>query len=109
MVAGGMQTPEAVIEAEGEPGQGDVMARVEGGEHPAELIPAETAVIRIVEEVQGIVPGGEAVAQCRQEGGERDDHHETRRQPARTHPERPRQPPSSCGEAPSSAAARRAF
>ena len=67
-----IQAKQFVSRGPAQPGQGHVVARVEGGEHPAELIPAETAVIRIVEEVQGIVPGGEAVAQCRQEGGERD-------------------------------------
>src|ERR1700716_3933856 len=107
--AGGRQAPEAIIEAEREPGQGDVVTCVEGGEHPAELIPAETAVVGIVEEIQGIVPRGEAVAECREESDERDDHDETRREPARSHPDRPRQPSSSCGEAPSSDAARRAF
>src|SRR6266478_815736 len=88
VVAGGVQAPEAIVEADGEPGQGHVVARVEGGEHPAELSGAEAPVVEIVEKIQGIVPGGEAVAECRRKRGERHDRNETRREPAKSHPDR---------------------
>src|SRR5206468_8317588 len=66
VIAGGIHAPEEIVEAEGEPGQGDVVAGVEGGEHPAELGPAQAAIVGIVEEVERIVPRRESIAECRQ-------------------------------------------
>ena len=48
VIAEGLQAPEQVIHAEGHPGQGDVVAHVKGGPHPAEVGPAEPAVVKIV-------------------------------------------------------------
>ena len=109
VIAGGCHAPEEIVEAEGEPGQGDVVAGVEGGEHPTELGPPEAAVVGIVEEVERVVPRRESVAECRQKSDECDERDEDGREPAASHPDWPRQPPSSGGEAPSSDAARRAF
>src|SRR5499427_4398913 len=66
MVAGGVHSPDHVVEAQGDPGERDEAAQVPGGEHPAELRPAESAVGPVVEEVLDIVEVHEAVA----EGGE---------------------------------------
>src|SRR5262245_55633791 len=71
VIADRVHAPEEVIEAEGDPGQGHVVADVKGGEHPLELGPAEAAVGRVVEEVLAVVPAAhEVVAKGLLEGGE---------------------------------------
>src|SRR3989338_8163820 len=78
MKAERVHPPDFVIDRVGEPAQRLVRAHMVGGNHPADLFPAKSAEIRIVDEVVYIVPGQEAVFQCRQEGKERSDGNQER-------------------------------
>ena len=74
MVAEGVHAPEQVVQAQGHPGQRDPVTHVKrGGPHPAELGPAEAAIVRVVEEIVRVVPVHELVLQRGQERREGDD------------------------------------
>src|SRR5439155_1515293 len=55
-------------------GQGDVVAQVKRGPHPAELGPAEPSIVRVVEEIFIIVPIHKLISQ---RGQERSEGHES--------------------------------
>ena len=63
VVPEGMHAPQRVLQAGGEPAQGLVVAHVEGGEHPAQVPPTQTAEMRIVQEIGVVIPGDEIGAQ----------------------------------------------
>jgi len=70
----GVHAPQPVVQAEGHPGQGDVVAQVKRGPHPAELGPAEPSIVRVVEEIFIIVPIHKLISQ---RGQERSEGHES--------------------------------
>src|ERR1051326_1880294 len=70
VVAERIESPEVVIEAEGHPGDGDVAVEQVRGPHPVELLPAQAAVVRVVEKIDAVVPVHEVVAE---RGKERDE------------------------------------
>jgi hypothetical protein len=81
VIAAGLQAPEQVVQAEGHPGQGEVVAHVKRGPHPAELGPAEPTILGVVEEILVVVPVHELVVQRRQERGEGDQSDQQRDKP----------------------------
>ncbi len=56
VIAEGVHPPESMVEAEGEPGDRDPVARERRREHPAQVAPPEPPELGIVDEVQGVVP-----------------------------------------------------
>src|SRR5712691_2587212 len=67
VISGRLRPPEHVVEAQGQPRDGNVRSRVGDREHPANLGPAEAAVMRVGEKVFFIVPVDKAVTERRQE------------------------------------------
>src|SRR4029077_6174150 len=69
-----------VVEAQGQPGHGDVVAHEGGPEHPADLGPAEAAIVLVLDEVALVVPVQELAREARGEGedGDGDDGEEGR-------------------------------
>ena len=82
MVSGGVHAPEDVVQTEGEPGHGDVVAELGRGEHPLDLRPAESPVALVEREVVEIVPGHEPVPERGHEGGQGQGDEQGRRRPA---------------------------
>jgi len=82
----GTHAPQEAVQAESHPGQGNVVARVKRGPHPAEVRPGEPAIVRVVQEVHVIVPVHELVLQRWKERGGGDEDHQ--QWPKRTHPRR---------------------
>src|SRR5207244_12893137 len=60
MIPDGIHAPQQVVQAEGNPGQRNVVAQVRGP-HPAEVGPPEPSIVRVVEEIFLIVPIHELV------------------------------------------------
>src|SRR3989475_1300973 len=76
MIPDGIHAPEQVVQAEGHPGQRNVVAQVRGP-HPAEVSPPEPPIVRVVEEIFSIVPAHKLVLQRGQEGSEgRESNHQ---------------------------------
>jgi hypothetical protein len=67
VIAGGIHAPDGMVEGEGEPRDGDVVAHVHGGEDPRQLGGAEAAIVRVGDEVLDVVPGEERAP----DGGEK--------------------------------------
>ncbi len=77
VIAERVHPPEEVVEAEADPGERDPVSGQGGGEHPAEVRPAEAAECGIVDQVHRVVPVEEPVAEGgpeRGHGRERHDH-----------------------------------
>ena len=55
--------PQEIVQTIGHPGQGPVVAHMEGGEHPTELYPTEPAVVRIFKQVFYIIPINKLILQ----------------------------------------------
>src|SRR3989441_1100062 len=72
MIPDGIHAPEQVVQAEGHPGQRNIVAQV-GGPHPAEVGPPKPPVVMVVEEISLIVPVHKLVLEHWQEGGEGDE------------------------------------
>ena len=70
MIARGVHAPERVIQAQGQPRHRDVVPHVDGGEHPPELGRAQAAIVRVAQEVVGVVPVEEAGAERGHEGSQ---------------------------------------
>ena len=51
MIAEGLHTPEQVVQAERHPGQRNPVTHVNRGPHPAELGPAESTIVRVIDEI----------------------------------------------------------
>src|SRR5262249_6224233 len=68
MIASGVDSPNQIIQPVGHPTQRLVGSHVKRGEHPAQLIPSQAAVARVVDQVVEIVPVDELVPQYRQKG-----------------------------------------
>src|SRR5712691_794056 len=81
MIAARLHAPEQVVEAEGHPGQWDVVAHVKRGPHPMQLWPAKPAIVRVVEEVLVVVPVHELVLERGQERREGDESDHQRNKP----------------------------
>lgn len=71
MVAAGVHPPDIVVEAERHPRERDVVAHVERRPHPPELLYAEPAKMRVVDEVLVVVPVDESVSKDGQERRDR--------------------------------------
>src|SRR5581483_7552889 len=69
MVTNRMHSPEHIVRSERHPGERQVHAVEKGRKHPSQLRRAETAVVRIIENIFGIVPQAEAAP----EGGKKRD------------------------------------
>ena len=73
MVAERVHAPHREVGAERQPGHRDPVAHNARGQHPAELRPAESPVVRVLQEVDGVVPVHEPGAE---DGGEDHGGHE---------------------------------
>src|SRR5437867_1940497 len=73
MIPDGIHAPEEVVQPEGHPGQGSVVTYVGRGPHPAEVGPAEAAVLRVLDEIVIIVPVHKLVVERWQERTEGDE------------------------------------
>src|SRR5688572_13667773 len=82
MITAGLHTPEQIIQAKCHPGKRLVMARMEGGKHPAKLGPSQTSIVGIFEQDLFVIQNEEFVLQGRKKDDEsyRGNHH--RRQQA---------------------------
>ena len=63
MIAEGVHSPQNEVKAEGQPGQRNVVSETDRGEHPAQMGPAEAAVMRIRQKINVVVPIQESAAQ----------------------------------------------
>src|SRR5438445_584238 len=81
MIPHGIHAPEQVVQAEGHPGQRNVVAQVRRP-HPAEVGPPEPSIVRVVEEIVLIVPVHKLVLERWQEGGEGEKGNQQWRKPA---------------------------
>ena len=61
-----------IVQAQGQPGHRDVVTHEGGPEHPADLGPAETAIVLVLDEVALVVPVEELAREARREGEDRD-------------------------------------
>ena len=73
MIPEGIHAPEHVVQAEGHPGQGRVVAHVERRPHPAEVGSSEPPILRVVYEILAIVPVHKLILQRWPEGSESDE------------------------------------
>ncbi len=67
MIPPGIHPAEHVVEAQGEPRQGHVVAGQRGGKHPPELSRTEAAVVEIPGEESAVVPVEELSPESRPE------------------------------------------
>ncbi len=70
MIADGIHPPKKVVETEGNPAERLIMTLVKSGKHPAKLLPAKSAVMRIFHQKLIVVPPDKFVAQRRQKNDE---------------------------------------
>jgi len=71
----GVESPEPVVEREGEPGERLPVPEMEGGQHPAQVRWSEAADPRVDDQALGVVEVDEAVLQDGQEGERRHGGH----------------------------------
>ncbi len=81
VIAERVHAPEPIVDPEGDPGDRDPVARERGGEHPAQVLPAEPPEIRVVDEIHGVVPVHELVPEGRPEHRDRDQRAGERAEP----------------------------
>ncbi len=81
MIPYGIHAPEQVVQAEGHPGQGSVVAHVKRGPHPAEVCPGEPPIVKVVKEIPAIVPIHKLVVQRGQERGDGEESDQPWRKP----------------------------
>ena len=51
-----LHSPDEIVDSHGYPGDRPIDTHMKSGEHPAKLLPAQTSIIRIVEENRLVVP-----------------------------------------------------
>ena len=70
VVADGVHPPDRIVHPQRHPGERVIVAREEARPHPAELRSPEAAIVRVIEEIEVVVPIDEVSAKRRREGGE---------------------------------------
>src|SRR5215470_2207648 len=61
VIAGRIQSPNEVVKSVGHPTQRLVGSHVKRGKHPAQLIPSQAAVVRVIDQIFIVVPLDEMI------------------------------------------------
>ena len=78
MVTKWVHAPEHIVEPESEPAQRLVVPPMKRRNHPADLFPTQTSVVRILQEIHRVVPFDEAVLKHGVENKRYDQNQESR-------------------------------